>query len=69
MQHRNPLHAAIAVELARKGMSQRDLADCLRVPDTTLSDWLRGRHPQPRHLRARIEQSLGLPFGSLPVFP
>jgi predicted transcriptional regulator len=55
----------VAVELARRGMRQRDLARLLQIPDTTLSDWLRGAHPAPADLAARVERSLRLPTGFL----
>jgi hypothetical protein len=63
---RNRLHAAVLVELARRGLHQRDLAGLLAVPDTTLSDWLRLIHPSPPDFAARIEKALGLESGALP---
>lgn len=59
------LRTRLAVELARRSMRQRDLARLLQTPDTTLSDWLRGAHPAPTDLPARIERLLRLPPGSL----
>jgi plasmid maintenance system antidote protein VapI len=62
---RTLLQGAVAVELARRGLFQRDLARRLRVPDTTLSDWLRGAHPAPPDLSTRIEKALGMRGGEL----
>ena len=63
---RSPLQAALAVELARSSLTQRDVAALLGVPDTTFSDWVRRVHPGPADLPARIESALGLAPGSLP---
>jgi transcriptional regulator with XRE-family HTH domain len=65
-QTRSPFHAAVAVELARAGLTQRQLAALLRTPDTTLSDWLLGAHPGPADLAERIERALDLKAGTLP---
>jgi len=62
---RTPLQTVVSVELARRGLCQRDLARSLEVPDTSLSDWLRSVHPAPDDLRERIERALGLPTGRL----
>ncbi|MHB1844756.1 MAG: helix-turn-helix domain-containing protein [Deltaproteobacteria bacterium] len=63
--NRSPLKSAVAIELARRGWTQRDLARELGVPDTSLSDWLLEAHPGPEDLIGRIERSLGLKEGSL----
>lgn len=55
----------LAVELARRGMTQRDLAERMNVPPTTLSDWLTGAHPARPNLRESIERALRLPPGTL----
>jgi DNA-binding transcriptional regulator YdaS (Cro superfamily) len=66
---RTPLHAAVSVELARASLTQRALADRLGIPDTSLSDWLRGAHPSPPDLPRRIESALGLRRGVLTRTP
>lgn len=63
---RTKFQAALAVELARAGLSQRALANKLGVIDTTFSDWVRGAHPGPDDLADRIEKALRIPTGSLP---
>ena len=65
MKMQSTFRTDVAVELARRGMRQRDLAGLMKIPDTTLSDWLRGQHPPPPDLAARIERALKLPTGSL----
>ncbi len=62
---RTPLAAAVDLELARIGLFRRDLARKLKVPDTTLSDWLGEVHPGPEDLAARIEAALHLAPGLL----
>ncbi len=59
------LRRLVLVELARREMRQRELARRINVPDTTLSDWLRGAHPAPADLPRRIEQALELEPGAL----
>ncbi len=59
----------VVVALAQAGLTERDLAMHIGVPDTTLSDWLRGAHPPPKTLPARIESALGLRHGSLGGLP
>ncbi len=65
MTNRTPLQAALAVELARAGLTQRALAAKLNVPDTTLSDWIRGVHRGPPDLVQRIESALEIAPRSL----
>lgn len=67
MKRRSAFQAALAVELARAGLSQRALADRLGIPDTTLSDWVRGTHPAPDDLTQEIESALRLPKGTFPA--
>ncbi|MBN1208533.1 MAG: helix-turn-helix transcriptional regulator [Myxococcaceae bacterium] len=64
---RSPLKAALAVELARAGMTQRELARLLGVPPTTLSTWLSGAHPAPPDLPSRISTAMGLERSLLPT--
>lgn len=54
------IRRAVRVALARKGMTQLDLAHLLGVPPTSLSDWLRGAHPAPPNLVRRLEKALGV---------
>ncbi len=56
----NSLRTRVAVELARRGMRQRDLAQLLNVPPTTLSTWITGAHPAPADLAERIAKALDL---------
>jgi DNA-binding transcriptional regulator YdaS (Cro superfamily) len=63
---RTRIQAAVAVELARAGLSQADLAHRMGVRPTTLSGWLTGASPAPTGLAADIEQALGLVPGALP---
>jgi transcriptional regulator with XRE-family HTH domain len=56
---------ALKLALVRKGWSQSQLADALDVPPTTLSSWLRGEHPSPPELQARLENALGISPGEL----
>lgn len=58
--HRSPLRAALAIELARVGLTQRELAQQMGVPPTTLSTWLTGAHPPPSDLARRIAEALGV---------
>jgi transcriptional regulator with XRE-family HTH domain len=58
--HRNHLKVAVAIELARAGLTQRQLAQQLGVPPTTLSTWLTGAHPAPGDLSTRIATALGI---------
>ena len=51
--------------LAEHDVPQWKLAKRLRIPPTTLSDWVRGARPTPDDLSARIERELSLPVGSL----
>lgn len=66
-RERSPLRAALAVELARLGITHRELAACLSVPPTTFSTWVTGAHPAPAGFVARIERALRLPAGRLPA--
>lgn len=69
MRRRNPFSTAVSLELVRAGMSQRDLADRLEVPPSTLSQWMSGAFAPPSDLVARIEQILSLAPGLLPPPP
>jgi transcriptional regulator with XRE-family HTH domain len=57
--------AALRVELAKAGLTQRALAKKLNIPDTTFSDWVRGAHPAPPGFESQIEKELGLHVGTL----
>ncbi len=65
MPQHSQFRTQVAVELARRRMRQRDLAALMKVPDTTLSDWLRSQHPAPIDLATRIERALGIAPGAL----
>jgi DNA-binding transcriptional regulator YdaS (Cro superfamily) len=62
---RSTFRTTLAVELARAGRTQTELAVLLGVPPTTLSTWLTGAHPAPVNLASRIECTLGLRRGLL----
>lgn len=62
---RSTFRTTLAIELARAGLTQSELAATLGVPSTTLSDWLREAHPGPADLRTRIERALRLRRGAL----
>lgn len=55
----------LRAELARRGMTQLDLAHLLGHPVSTLSSWLRSAAPMPPDLARRIEAALDLAPGSL----
>jgi len=65
MAKQSKFRSEVAVQLARRGLRQRDLARLLETPDTTLSDWLRSVHPAPLDLPSRIEGALHLDPGTL----
>src|SRR2546428_4934721 len=56
---------ALRVELARRDLTQTQLALLMKLPPTTLSTWIRGAHPAPSDLAGRIEKALGLAAGVL----
>ncbi|MHB1845349.1 MAG: helix-turn-helix domain-containing protein [Deltaproteobacteria bacterium] len=56
---------ALRIELARRNITQQRLALKIHVSPTTLSGWLRGAHPPPKDLAARIEKRLRIPRGRL----
>ena len=60
------LRIALAIQCAAREWRQRDIADKIRVPATTLSNWLHGTHPAPPDLVDRVEVALNLRPGSLP---
>lgn len=62
---RTTLQAALAVELAKVGITQTELALRAGWRPSTLSGWLRDVGAPPPDMVARIEQVLGLPRGSL----
>lgn len=52
-------------QLARRGMTQLDLARLIGRPSTTLYNWIRGEHPSPPGTPALLERVLELPAGAL----
>lgn len=59
-QANTALRTAIVVELARRWMSQRTLAERLGVAPSTLSGWLIGVHRGPPDLVEKIARALGV---------
>lgn len=59
----------LRVELARRKLTQLNLAQALGLKVTTLTSWIRGAHPAPDDLPDRIERLLGLPRGQLVAKP
>lgn len=57
--------AELRAQLARRGLTQLDLARLLGHPVSTFGNWFRGAHPAPADLVARIERALGLAAGTL----
>jgi transcriptional regulator with XRE-family HTH domain len=57
--------ARLRIELARRNMTKRRLAERLDLPPSTLSTWLNGGAPPPKDLAARIESALRLKPGEL----
>lgn len=55
----------LRAELARRGMTQSDLASQLHERPTTFSAWLRGVNPAPSDLAERIAGQLGLSEGDI----
>ena len=45
----------LRVELTRRGLTQVGLAELLRIPPTTLSGYLLGRHPTPKDLAEQLD--------------
>jgi transcriptional regulator with XRE-family HTH domain len=64
---RSSFRTTLDIELARAGLTQSQLAAKLRLPSTTLSDWLRESHPGPVDLVERVERALKLSPGTLPT--
>lgn len=57
------------IELAKRRLTRIEVARVLGVPATTLGAWVRGVHPAPTDLPARIEKALGLAAGTLTKKP
>lgn len=57
----------LRVELAKKDVTKRRLAEKMSVPPSTLSTWLHGAAPAPADLAERIEAALNLKPGSVAV--
>lgn len=55
----NSLHIKLRVELARRQMTQRDLAKEIGVAPTTLSGWVTGSHSCPSDLPSVLAKALG----------
>ena len=55
----------LKAQLARRGMTQLDLARLLGHPSSTVAEWIRGARPGPADLVNRIEKVLGLSAGAL----
>jgi plasmid maintenance system antidote protein VapI len=55
----------LRIELARRNLTQAQLAQLMRLPPTTFSSWVRGTHPAPDDLARKIEKALGLTSGAL----
>ena len=53
------LHTKLRVELARRQMTQRDLAKKIGVAPTTLSGWVTGSHSGPSDLPRVLAKALG----------
>jgi plasmid maintenance system antidote protein VapI len=60
---------ALRIELARRNLTQTQLAQLMKLPPTTLSSWVRGAHPAPDDLARMIEKALGLSAGALAEAP
>ena len=63
--NRTTLQTALAVELAKAGLTQTDLALRGGWRPSTLSGWLRNIGKPPRDLAALLENALDIPRGSL----
>lgn len=55
----------LRVELARRDLTQGELATRISTRPSTLSSWLRGVNPPPPQFRERVEEALGLHPGAL----
>jgi transcriptional regulator with XRE-family HTH domain len=62
---RTKLQAALAVELAKAGLTQSELAMRAGWAPSTLSGWLRNVGRPPPNLSSLVENALGIPRGSL----
>jgi len=49
---------ALRIELVRRGMTQRRLADLVRMPEKVLSDYLLGRRELPAETVAAIRETM-----------
>jgi transcriptional regulator with XRE-family HTH domain len=65
---RTALQAALAVELAKLGMTQSELALGAGWRPSTFSGWVRNIGTPPLDFVERIEEQLRIPRGSLPRF-
>ncbi len=58
-------HPRIKAVLAERRLTQWRLAHMLKMPPSTLSEYLRGTKRSPPNLVQRIERKLHLPNGAL----
>lgn len=66
MGTKNDLHTAVAVELARRGLTQAELAHRAGMAPSSLSGWLRGIWPPQPGFVEKLEAALDLTPGTLP---
>jgi predicted transcriptional regulator len=57
----------LIAQLARRDMSQREMAEIIGARPSTFSSWIRGVNPAPDGLREAVEHALGLRRGALAV--
>ena len=55
----------LLVELARRGLTQVQLAQKLKIKPSTFSSWIREINPAPERFREDLEDALGLRRGAL----
>lgn len=63
--NRNSLQTALAIELAKAGLTQTDLALKAAWRPSTMNGWLRGIGRPPPDFIETIEKTLQIPRGSL----
>ena len=55
----------LLAQLARREMSQREVAEMIGCRPSSFSSWIRGVNPSPDGFRQRVEDALGLRRGAL----
>lgn len=55
----------LLAQLARRDLTQTQLAMLMRVRPSTFSSWARGINPAPEGFRESVEDALGLERGTL----